>query len=145
MIDGWYVVYIISISKMGWYGDFHNHCGTPIAGRFIRESPTKMDDLRVPLFQETPIYTRWRVIHDGMIDGMVNGDWFISTMDFFGGISWIETIETMVDWGISWIFHIIKIFHILGDESKHWSVILLSGNQTLHHGLLGKSRAHGCS
>ena len=29
--------------------------GTPIAGGFIRENPTRMDDLRVPPFEETSI------------------------------------------------------------------------------------------
>ena len=33
--------------------------GTPIAGWFIRKNPIKMDDLMVPLFQETLIYPRW--------------------------------------------------------------------------------------
>ena len=36
-------------------GGFHSHGGTPIAGWFIREKPIKMNDLGVPLFQETTI------------------------------------------------------------------------------------------
>ena len=45
------------------YPDSHNsdlgvsiNGGTPIAGWFIRGQPIKMDDLGVPLFQETFIY-----------------------------------------------------------------------------------------
>ena len=40
------------------YGGFHSHGGTPIAGWFVLEKPFKMEDLGVPLFQETSIYTQ---------------------------------------------------------------------------------------
>ena len=33
-----------------------NNGGIPLAGWFIMENPFKMDDLEVPLFQETPIH-----------------------------------------------------------------------------------------
>ena len=38
------------------YGGFHSHGGIPIAGWFMSwENTSKMDDLRIPLFQETSI------------------------------------------------------------------------------------------
>ena len=39
------------------YGGFHEW-GVPPNGLFVRENPTKMDDLGIPLFQETTIYTQ---------------------------------------------------------------------------------------
>ena len=44
------------------YGGFHK-CA-PIAGWSIVENPMKMDDLQVPLFQETSMYKV-----DGWMDG----------------------------------------------------------------------------
>ena len=47
--------FVDSIGYSMIFGEFHSHGGTPIAGCFMRKNPTKMDDLGVPLFMETPI------------------------------------------------------------------------------------------
>jgi hypothetical protein len=35
------------------YGGFDGHGGTPIAGYFLMENLIKIDDLRIPLIEET--------------------------------------------------------------------------------------------
>ena len=46
-----------NITHLQWeYRGFHSHGGTPIAGWFITKTPTKMDDLGVPPFQDTSIW-----------------------------------------------------------------------------------------
>ena len=42
------------LDALSTYGRFHSHEGIQNGG-FLMEDPIKMDDLSVPLFQETPI------------------------------------------------------------------------------------------
>ena len=71
------------------FGGFHSHGDTPIAGWFIREHPIEIDDLGVPLFQETPTY-EWTSCQHDFFKAVAKTPFEASNswQSWLGGISW---------------------------------------------------------
>ena len=71
------------------FGGFHSHGDTPIAGWFIRDHPIEIDDLGVPLFQETPTY-EWTSCQHDFFKAVAKTPFEASNswQSWLGGISW---------------------------------------------------------